>query len=1012
MVDKNGNSIELDDNNSIKFLSKTLGSSEKLKPNTYGEAQKYPIYIEKSRCSSLQYECMAYRSDLIDEKNKLEKLNKKIESEGLGINNNETEQRILKAEIADLNKKISNCEDNIQKYCDSLNNGTFLVSNIVFKYDNTSSNIPGNYNNMRLCRLYKADKSKYYNYSDRCTKTIEDLIEYEDEETHISYAKLETAFKNYNLVGSTNDICISSGFSEYFPNVVAHPSVGDKLGKCVLTADSKDKEECRRAYYYSLCTDNNDSDCKCINGLSDCDCSDGISCAKRNDCNATNIADLPEECFLPGFNYYKTVLKADNTLDISCQCELETSSSDTSGTEIRKATPRELGLCANLSTVPFCQAVKYYDENKVYNDGGAGEKLDVIKNKYKSNIWRTNQTKFGKYKIKSFDIEGNNLIGDLKHAEFDLARSVDRYKQNFYNTLKTYCYNKGNGHSYILDDDKEDCGDTSYELVPGVTGECNGFWKNKVIKITDKHGQSSIETIKPLAYCHDDDESFKLYKNTGCERYSCPTIDEDNLNYATDNEKSQINSSEIDYLTANRKGLSHGFANWGSYKKGTYDIASNTIKDNEFENGHGDDIEQRTAESCIKGYAPAGFGKILYKYFPVAFNTNNEINQDFKKNHFIDNMLLNNEKFVEKKSMLATLLSYDTKTSYNAKEHLPIRYCNQIGQWMPVEDIYTRFKIEPYNINNPVFHNNLTSDGYVNVESNRRGDATITEKNTYGTNVNYSQKYCERLFCRSFSYNDIIQSIGNEGKSDISIENLNKYPLKINGAYYGNGQISYFDNNEVNTFTYWRHTGGATWNETPAPLKDENIKEIKGNCSSLAGYFPQNARFLSEIKEEKADSGETFKTEYSSFAKQYSDLFSNFSGEERNPRIFDFVSNRKSVTKPTRQCDKWGIWGEINNKCEKACEPIDPFRTKFSIDSGKKIQIDALYKTPHLRGDYYEEKDGTNGDKIKYGDDSPISYYNCLNKLSDKFGDIVSIEIPEVAETNESEATKEENKNK
>ena len=56
--------------------------------------------------------------------------------------------------------------------------------------------------------------------------------------------------------------------------------------------------------------------------------------------------------------------------------------------------------------------------------------------------------------------------------------------------------------------------------------------------------------------------------------------------------------------------------------------------------------------------------------------------------------------------------------------------------------------------------------------------------------------------------------------------------------------------------------------------------------------------------------------------------------------------------------------------------------------------------------------DDANEIKIKYGDDTPISYYNCLNKLSDKFGDIVSIEIPEVAEINESEATKEENKDK
>lgn len=957
-INKTDNSpITLNDNNSIKVLSRTLESGEKLKPNTYGEAQKYPIYVERSRCSSLQYECMAYMSDLIDEKNKLEKLNKKIELEGLEINNNETEQRVLKANIADLNKKISNCEDNTQKYCDSLNNGTFLVSNIVFN-NNINGNILNNYRDMRLCRLYRTGKPKYNNYSNYCTDLIENLIENEDKEENILSSTIETAFKNYNLVGSTNDMCISSGFSEYFPNVVANPSVGDTLGKCVLTAESKAKKECRREGFYSFCTNNNDFECKCVNGLSDCDCSDGISCAKYTYCTANNenYTNLPEECFLPGFNYYKTVLKADNTFDISCQCELDTSSSNTSGKEIRKATPRELGLCANLRTIPFCQAVKYYDENKVYNDGGAGEKLDVIKNKYKSNIWRTNQTKLGKYKIKSFDANGTYWIGNLKHAEFDLTRSDNN--QDWYNTQKLYCYNKDSGHNYILDNDTPICEGNGYIPIMAVAGECNGFWKNKVIKITDSQNKTSIETIKPLAYCHYAGY-FNLYQNTGCERYSCPMINEGDPNYATDNEKSQINNSEIDYLTVNRKGLSHGFANWGSYKKGTYDIESKTIRNDEVENGHGDDIEQRTAESCIQGYAPAGFGKILYKYFPVAFNAGDEISQEFDKDTFIENMLLSNDDFVSKDIMSNTLL-------YDAKIHLPIRYCNQIGQWMPVEDIYTRFKIEPYNISNQIFHNKLTSSGYVNVGLYGKRGVAREENNTYGINVDYSQKYCERLFCKEITHNDITPQSINKEEADIGEEEkLNEYPLKMNGAYDKNGRINYFNNNEVNKFTYWRHTGGATWNETPAPLKGESIT-IKGNCSSLAGYFLKDAEFLFEDKVETVENSDNvFKTRYSSFAKQHSDLFSNFSGNERNPRVFDFVSNRQSATKPTRQCDKWGIWGEIENKCEKACEPIDPFRTKFSIDSKGKIQIDALYKIPHLRSDYYyvDEESG-----FKYGD--------------------------------------------
>ena len=960
LVNKTDNSpITLNDNNSIKFLSGTLESREKLKPNTYAKAQEYPVYIKKSNCSTLQYECMAYRSDLINKKNELDNLEKET---------NEINKSILESQIANLNSKINYCEDNIQKECDKLNDGFYLVS-----LTNNSYNSLSTLTKARLCRLYQNNENEYSEYKSSCTDEINTFIDKENKK--IKYItpleanvgvnkekmpKSEEGFwvysvinvpKNYNLIGQTNDICISTGFDEYFPNVVAYQSVNDTLGKCVLTAESKAKKECRREEYYSLCTNNTDDSCICMNGSSNCNCSDGVSCIKKVICGEGT--ELPDECFLPGFNYYETVLKGDGSPDISCKCELATSDIAETGKEIRKATPRELGLCANLKNVQICQAVKYYDKNKVYHDGGAGEKLDVIKNNYKSHIWRTEQNKFGE-----------NRMPDLEHAEFDLSKISDN--KDGYRLLQNYCYNSETGDYFLGTNCKNN---SNYKSVLATVGECRGFWKNKTIKISSSSG-SQTKIIKPLGACMGGD--FRLYQNTGCERYSCPEINEGYLNYATDNEKSQINSSEIDYLTANRKGLSHGFANWGSYKKGTYDITSKTIRDDEVENGHGDDIEQRTAESCIQGYAPAGFGKILYKYFPVAFNSDGEVSDKFgndKKDNFIKNMLINNEDFVSKNSMLQTLFS--GSQFYDARKHLPVRYCNQIGQWMPVEDIYTRFKIKPYGINNPIFHEGLTDFGYVDVGSNKERDVAIKEENTYGINVDYSQKYCERLFCRSFGYNDILQSIDNEEK-DINkeeVKNLKEYTLHTSIEYpsieYG---INYFNGDEVNKFTYWRHTGGATWNETPAPLKDESI-EITGNCSSLAGYFPKDAEFLSEIKEEIAeDSGNPFKTRYSSFAKQHSDLFSNFSGGERNPRVFDFVSNRQSATKPTRQCDKWGIWGEIENKCKKACEPIDPFRTKFSFDGiSGKIQIDALYKIPHLRKKeeenyFYEE----NGDK--YGD--------------------------------------------
>ncbi len=38
-----------------------------------------------------------------------------------------------------------------------------------------------------------------------------------------------------------------------------------------------------------------------------------------------------------------------------------------------------------------------------------------------------------------------------------------------------------------------------------------------------------------------------------------------------------------------------------------------------------------------------------------------------------------------------------------------------------------------------------------------------------------------------------------------------------------------------------------------------------------------------------------------------------------------------------------------------------------------------MYKTPHLRSNYYEEKDGTNGDKLKYGDKNLAKIAQILN---------------------------------
>lgn len=937
--------ISLNDKNSIEFknVSKNAPSDDDEKANlpadSVAKAQTYPINIKSSYCYELHYDCIDYRKQLIQNQHTLQKLNKE------GVSTTSDDYISLLFNISQLTAKVSRCENIVQEYCNNLTSGIYSVKTLLGCYEklnydvlNKCNNIwqeyTNNFINIRLCLINN-------NCSDELKNIINEFNKYL-QASNFSYQAETDIPVNYNVIGAENDLCISSGFETYFPNVVAMPSVNNTLGKCVLNKESKQKSQCRRTHYYTYCTDNNDVNCKCLNGTADCDCTYGNTCVKKNSCECSNTAgtsnsctDLPEECYLPGWNSYNITIGEDNKANSSCTCEFNTTGIVDTNREIRQATAKELGLCVSARNANFCQPIKYYDSNKNYSDGGAGETLSVIKEKYKSNIWRTDETKEGIFKNNS-----------LEHAEFDLS---NYYIQNRLNIESLYCYNENTGHYYLLDNESNNCRQ-NYKKITATEGQCKGFWKNKTVLAQN----NTYETINPLANCGLDG-SFTLMKNTGCERYSCPTVNETDNNYVSADENSVTNITEKNSTNTNRKGLSHGYANWAAYKKGSDSLDGyGTVLTDGIENGHGDDIEQRTAESCIYGYVPAGFSKIINKYYPVKID-NSASDGVLYFDKFVKNMLLENQDYISASDMIINL-------NYNAKDHLPVRYCNQVGQWMPVDDIYTKYKINLYNLNSAPFHD-LDNDGYVKIDTYKNMLYPNIETNTYGISVDYSKKYCERSFCKEISTNDVPLYLDDEHNIEVNLAGNETDPTSPFSRFLGlddDYNVGYFANEDtINAYTVWRHTGGATWQETPGPLSDNDIRNVIGSCDASKHFYPHNAIFL----QDSFTNMDNQKISYSSFEKQYNNLFSatNISiSSIIKPELKKFFENTTLIQHPTRRCNKYGVWGAIENECEKACEPLDPFRTNFTYEgSGNnlKVTVLGLYKTPRLRNDYYKEID-------------------------------------------------------
>lgn len=809
--------------------------------------------------------------------------------------------------VSDLENKVATCEREIEVSCDAMNGNNHLIQRTIS-------------GNTYLVRMKE----------------------------------------NYNTDGGYNQMCVTKGFEKYQTYVTALPSTSLAVGKCNLIEESKNNPECRRSSYYKFCTQRGVDGCMCLDGTNTCDCSDNNSCVMTYDCNNCPGGDctkLPNECYLPGVNSEKILLDKDNKMTKSCICEevIDVTGGIRNGFEVRKATPREYGLCVDLRNINFCEAVKYYTKDRVYKDGGEGNKLPYIQTYNYSNIWRTNQKMYGKY-----------YMSDLGHAEFEKSNDCNNLPSEFC-LLRNKCYDETTGKSCL--NPGKDCSKTSCTeeqrrckcdlFQPGT---CVGFWKNK-------------EDTIPLAKCETEEVNgefytmFKLVPNTECERYTCPTIDEDAAVLYSEHNK--IDISEISSATSNNKGLFHGFATWNEYKKGSDLTKGNINAGGVIENGHGDDIEERKALNCLQGYGPAGLNHILENYVPNIVSVSARDSILTKEDALVKNMIgYTNPAITD-----SVFSDYVNKMSYNARNHLPVRYCNQVGDWLAVSDLYTRYRFDLYYTTNSPIHD-INNNGYVNIAT--YNNTALNEANTYGENVQYSEKYCERLYCKAFKDVDIgLLSV--EAKQPTPGSELSYSNGGSDNKYYPNipGQLNYpkdptnlsdVRTNKVtnNKNTPWRHAGGAKWAETPAPRpKNENYKNVEGLCLETKNFYPYDTKFIS-VDEPYTGGGII---SISSFQEQYNSLFAP---ENVNVDADLKQNSLKAIgsfaTQPTRVCSKWGVWSEIENKCIASCEPLDVFRTDFNDANNDNLvqnhEIKRLFRTPLYRSNYFQ----TSGNNIKYGD--------------------------------------------
>jgi hypothetical protein len=680
--------------------------------------------------------------------------------------------------------------------------------------------------------------------------------------------------------------------------------------KCVLSSLSMNQKDCLEAeQVYVFCSDydiKQTSNCEYVLNVNSFE----MVYVKKINClnylgatiNENNIEAI-KACFKGGFNYRGTIYNADGGKKEKCTCKILGSREmfETELYDSRPMTPREYGLCIDLKKPIICPAVKYYDSSKQYTNNELAlnrteEELEEgLKTDYEQHIWRADEKQVGILPAVFYNIT-------LGHAEFPSS---------------VYCeadIGREDGESYY----NENCiGGSKF-----VMGECVGFWKQndnnvpKAICTAKKSNTGTILYEYELVREADDENSSDRNKYE-CVRYYCPNVGYDDLGYEILDERdidikfaSQFSKVEInDYVnvaltdyrsfvnneekspkTIDTRGSFNGFAIWKKIVSLDY-------------------AQLVQSKQCLTGFAPAGSSYI------IKISSYNDDNNDY------DAIILPYSSIVALYKNQVT-----TANSYYSRQNFPKRICNQMGEWLKVDDMYNNATIDKNNKAQNFYHN-ATGNFWLSVLANDVNQGLTDNIGLYGNN------YCERLVCGT-----------------IITKNENIYLNEVlNGARQANyGQIS--------KYTTWRHSGGANWDnisssrnstskiemegafsdssrnimnifnnnnisDTIIDNKYKYVKKVRGTCSNIFGYYNRDSEF--------SGLGE--------FAGQLSSLRPRGFAEV-DPRETTLLLDGKKTSEPTRVCTSVSLWGGITNRCFRACEMLNIYNAKLhpSLYENKK----------------------------------------------------------------------------
>lgn len=864
------------------------------------------------------------------------------------------------ASINRINKSINSIESYIRSDCDKENGyeNEFLVNEFEMRSKIDDNSISDDKVIFKETVIVRKNNSAYGGFNELC----------------VSDYDIENIF-NINKEHNSNN---SNGLPliTNLPKVFAF--VGDDADgvdtKCLLGSESRRNTSCmatdRFAYLYLNEIEQENYIVSCENGK----CKSGVNGCNEEQCKLyvnldsleriplkkyecilddgsvnpellTDVNNITDEiakkisaCYKGGFNYLGIVHDSINSDNIKTQCKCETGTTlnyDSRVLKIRDMTPREYGLCIDLKKPIMCPAVRYYDSSKTYVDdnlalGKTRKEMDDSwqQKYYEQHLWRTAEKIVGIVPSVFY----SNTLG---HAEFPSS---------------IYC------------EKEEDCLGGS----KNVTGSCLGYWKNG--------GAIPTAICEAKSYKGKNIYEYKLKSGTECVRYECPEIagtyldefeiDRNTSNVFTTTEisdfndikrtdyRSFVNNEEIDVYSVDKRGLSNGFAAWESIESGDF-------------------IREGVFIKCLTGYSSAGAN---YKILNTPINLSGDIKIKIKKYYekngkYFNNNLVNN---IDRGLIYNSIYNNATNIIGDLDKNNRLkRYCNQKGEWMPVEDIYNKMVLDSENPDNNLYHSGVT-DLWLDIFYKERITSNLSGDDSLINRIS-GYEYCERLVCKEIKQLDenyYINEFFNEESINSETKDIYKIWLHSGGADW---EVTSSPRNSLNKITYDANAdtnssefssrnlvnifSSINTNEFDDYIisnKYKYLKKVKGECRKEFGYYNRGTEFsltdiggqVEKVKTLPVNKNNSNKCPLDEELCKKKCIKLGIDTNDCNKRCSEAnltsencVDSRQATDfaingndEPYRVCTSVGIWGEVNNKCVRSCELLHLYRTNINSD--------------------------------------------------------------------------------